>query len=177
MNKLSPTNFEKLSKEFLSLEIQRDDVLAAVVNMIVDKAQLQQNFCFMYAELCKKIVDSFSSVSTSASTSTSAAAVTNNESEAVNGESGRDFGSVFRARLLERCRADFSVKRSVKLEEIRAVCFSFYSLIYFYYFFIFYFVVFIFLFYYFIILLFYYFIILLLFYMLIRWRFLTKKKK
>ena len=60
LNKLSITNFDKLSEEFLQMlvtDITTVDQLHKSVEALVTKAQMEENFCFIYADLCRKIID------------------------------------------------------------------------------------------------------------------------
>ena len=60
LNKLSITNFDKLSEEFLQMmvtDITNVDQLHKSVEALVTKAQMEENFCFIYADLCRKIID------------------------------------------------------------------------------------------------------------------------
>ena len=88
LNKLSVTKYDKLSDEFLAL-LQEECVSAAkdgseklkrTVDALLSKAQMEESFCFMYADLCAKIitqwltdvpVEAISSSSTTTSTTTS----------------------------------------------------------------------------------------------------------
>jgi len=72
LNKLSVTNFPKLSDEFLAL-LQTDcnaseEFLKRAVDCIVTKAQMEENFCFIYADLCRKIIDSWTAMEPDTST-------------------------------------------------------------------------------------------------------------
>ncbi|CAG5126228.1 unnamed protein product, partial [Candidula unifasciata] len=53
MNRLTPTNFEKLAEEMKSLNIQTYEDLQALVNIIFDKVTIETKFVEAYAQLCK----------------------------------------------------------------------------------------------------------------------------
>ena len=61
LNKLSVEKFDKLSDEFMMTGIEREDVMDRAVDLIVSKAQMEETFSFMYAKLCKKIIDDWTS--------------------------------------------------------------------------------------------------------------------
>jgi translation initiation factor 4G len=98
LNKLSMTKFDKLSDEFMAVGLDSEDLMDKAVEMIVQKAQLEEHFCFMYADLCRKITDQWSSGSA---------------------ENEESLGKSFRVKLLEYCRAEFSRNRVAELEAIR----------------------------------------------------------
>lgn len=103
LNKLSVTKFEKLSDDFMSVGLDTPELMERAVEMIVLKAQMEEHFCFMYADLCRKITDRWG--------------------ESVPGdgkEQEEELGKAFRVRLLERCQEEFEVDRVKALEEIRA---------------------------------------------------------
>mmetsp|Transcript_18041 Transcript_18041/g.42507 ORF Transcript_18041/g.42507 Transcript_18041/m.42507 type:complete len:948 (+) Transcript_18041:91-2934(+) len=55
LNKLTVEKFEKLSEQFLALEITSADVLSGVVGLVHEKAMCEPNFSFVYADLCDKL--------------------------------------------------------------------------------------------------------------------------
>jgi len=57
LNKLTMTNFEKLSVDLADLRIEDSEDLRGIVGIIFDKALEEGHFCKMYAELCNKIKD------------------------------------------------------------------------------------------------------------------------
>ena len=71
------------------------------VEMIVVCAQMNEHFSFMYADLCRRITDNWSS------------GTVDDEEESL--------GKHFRVKLLERCKDEFSIDRVQKLEDIRAL--------------------------------------------------------
>jgi len=104
LNKLSVTKYDKLSDEFLAL-LQEECVSAAkdgseklkrTVDALLSKAQMEESFCFMYADLCSKIITQWltdipveaigdavsSSSTTTTSTTTSTTTVTEQKAAA-----------------------------------------------------------------------------------------------
>jgi hypothetical protein len=57
LNKLTLTNFEKLSEDLVQLEIVDPEELKGIVSIIFDKSLEEAHFCNMYARLCNKIKD------------------------------------------------------------------------------------------------------------------------
>lgn len=53
LNKLTPQNFDKLSKDFCDLAIDTEDKLKKMIELIFDKAVDEPAFCEQYAMLCK----------------------------------------------------------------------------------------------------------------------------
>ncbi len=99
MNKLSLTKFDKLSDEFMAVGLDSDELMDRTVEMIVSKAQLEEHFCFMYADLCRKMTDVWS------------AGTTKDEESP---------GKTFRQKLLDRCRDEFDIDRVEALQKIRS---------------------------------------------------------
>ena len=60
LNKLSVTKFEKLSDEFMSFGLESEALMQRAVEMIILNAQMEERFCSMYANLCRKITDKWS---------------------------------------------------------------------------------------------------------------------
>ena len=85
----------------MNVGIDSEELMSRAVEMIVICAQMNEHFSFMYADLCRKITDTWSKG-------------TENEEE-------ESLGKAFRIRLLQRCQEEFSVDRVKKLEDIRAV--------------------------------------------------------
>ena len=98
LNKLSVTNFDKLSDEYMSVGLDSEELMSEAVKMIVQKAQVEEHFCFMYADLCRKITDQWS-------TGTS--------------ENEESLGKSFRIKLLAFCRDEYGRNRPAELEVIR----------------------------------------------------------
>ena len=103
LNKLSVTKFDKLSDEFMSAGLDSEELMGRAVEMVVKKAQVEEHFCFMYADLCRKITDQWSSGTT---------------------ESEESLGKMFRVRLLEYCKEEFGRDRVKELDEIRQMSIS-----------------------------------------------------
>ena len=53
LNKLTPQNFDKISRQFLSVEIDTGEKLKRMIELIFDKAVDEPAFCEQYAQLCK----------------------------------------------------------------------------------------------------------------------------
>jgi hypothetical protein len=145
LNKLSPTNFDKLSQEFVGLlglgqgqgqaQVSFDpDVTKRIVELIVDKAQLEEKFCFIYAKLCKLCADlsklagpsngagvGLLAAASSESLSVGLAAADDAAAEAVAEAPAAALATDYRTVLLTNCRQIFSEKRSDKIDEILAV--------------------------------------------------------
>ena len=87
------------------------------VDIIVKKAQMQEPFAFMYANLCKKITNTWNSILIESATndsSESAAAGAAEEKES------NSYGKQFRFKLLSRCQQEFQVDRAAAIAAIRA---------------------------------------------------------
>ncbi len=57
LNKLTLTNFEKLSADIAGLDIRGPEDLKGLVGIIFDKSLEESHFCNMYAKLCEYIKD------------------------------------------------------------------------------------------------------------------------
>jgi hypothetical protein len=57
LNKLTLTNFDKLSDDLVKLDITDPEELRGIVSIIFDKSLEETHFCNMYARLCNKIKD------------------------------------------------------------------------------------------------------------------------
>jgi translation initiation factor 4G len=117
LNKLSVTKFDKLSDEFMTVGIDTPDLMTRAVEMIVLKAQMEEHFCFMYADLCRKITDKWAEKDENG-LELESETITNAEGDETKKVS---LGKVFRERLLERCRDEFSIDRVKCLEDIRSL--------------------------------------------------------
>lgn len=103
LNKLSVTKFDKLSDEFMAAGLDSEELMGRAVEMVVKKAQVEEHFCFMYADLCRKITDQWSSGTT---------------------ENEESLGKTFRVRLLDYCKEEFGRDRVKELDEIRQMSIS-----------------------------------------------------
>lgn len=134
LNKLTPTKFDKLSDEFLDLVTQQPldsmDLLNRVVELLVTKAQLEENFCFIYADLCKKIIDCWMDLMPSLESAVAVSEENNKEETAVEEEKDGDaaatpavqtMGAQFRLLLLARCQKEFETDMQKRLEAVRAI--------------------------------------------------------
>lgn len=110
LNKLSVTKFDKLSDEFMQVGLQgSDELLQRGVDIVVLKAQMEEHFCFMYADLCRKLTDLWSR-----------GPEEGGNSDAADDADGLSLGKVFRQKLLLRCQEEFNVDRVQALADIRA---------------------------------------------------------
>jgi len=55
LNKLTLEKFDRLSNEFVNLPFTSPAMLEAAVDLVLDKAQMEQHFGAMYADLCLKM--------------------------------------------------------------------------------------------------------------------------
>ena len=86
------------------------------VDIIVKKAQMQEPFAFMYANLCKKITNAWNAILIESSTvDTSESAAAGDEEKESN-----SYGKQFRFKLLSRCQQEFQVDRAAAIADIRA---------------------------------------------------------
>jgi translation initiation factor 4G len=108
LNKLSVTKFDKLSDEFMAVGLDTPELMQRAVEIIVSKAQMEEHFCFMYADLCRKITDKWTVKESAEGGSTAT-------EDAITDQLGR----AFRSRLLGRCEEEFNVDRVKELELIR----------------------------------------------------------
>jgi translation initiation factor 4G len=99
LNKLSLDKFDKLSREFMDVGIEDPAIMNRSVDLIVSKAQMEEHFSSMYAELCRKIHDEWTAKS---------------EGREV------DTGKMFRDLLLSRCEDEFATNWVAKLSVIRS---------------------------------------------------------
>ena len=141
LNKLSVTKFEKLSDDFMKVGMDSPELMKKGVEMIVLKAQMEEHFCFMYADLCRKMTDMWVSqdqMNEEAEAAASGGAESNSsplseagtplgmsrEASSTNiagssKEESSPLGKRFRACLLTRCQDEFSVDRTEALTMIR----------------------------------------------------------
>jgi hypothetical protein len=96
LNKLSPQNFDKLSIQFMQIGMESEEMMSTIVELIVTKAQLEEPFCFMYADLCKKITDQWTAP----------------------GDEDSALGKTFRNILLSRCQEEFQQDREAAVQAI-----------------------------------------------------------
>lgn len=108
LNKLSVTKFDKLSDEFMAVGLDTPELMQRAVEIIVSKAQMEEHFCFMYADLCRKITDKWTVKESAEGGSTAT-------EDAITDQ----LGKAFRSRLLGRCEEEFNVDRVKELELIR----------------------------------------------------------
>eukprot|EP01032_Pedospumella_encystans_P009355 gene9355-11016_t len=130
LNKLSVTNFEKLSDEFLALlqsDATTEDAMHRGVEALVTKAQMEENFCFIYADLCRKIIDTWATLEPDDNTFSTAAkedgedgeAPTATEGEEAKAKELRTMGKIFKDSLLQRCQNEFEFDHIAALKVIR----------------------------------------------------------
>jgi translation initiation factor 4G len=126
LNQLSVEKFDKLSDRFMSCGIDRsEELINKAAHMIIMKAQLEEHFCFMYADLCRKIVNEWDIRDAAG---TDAAAAVSSEDAAADGapparplviEGG--LGKYFRAVLLVKCEEEFHLDRVAGVAELMAL--------------------------------------------------------
>eukprot|EP00606_Chrysophyceae_sp_TOSAG23-5_P001286 GSChrysophyteH2.ASY1.ANO1.888.1 assembled CDS len=112
LNKLSVTKFEKLSDEFMKCGLHStDELIEKAVEMVVLKAQMEEHFCFMYADLCKKITELW----------TEGGGIRDPEQESPipAEEEPASLGKLFRQKLLSRCQEEFGVDRAAAVTAIK----------------------------------------------------------
>lgn len=133
LNKLSVTKFTKLSNEFMeTLGGKHCDIviLRRAVELIVSKAQVEEHFCFMYADLCRKITDEWTEAvpddymtggTSEAGEESGEKQPEKSEKEEASETPNETRGNIFRVLLLERCQAEFDIDRVTALEKIAAM--------------------------------------------------------
>lgn len=57
LNVMTIETFDKMSDKFMKVGLDTEELMKIGVDLIVSKAQLEEHFSFMYADLCKKITD------------------------------------------------------------------------------------------------------------------------
>lgn len=108
LNKLSLTNFDKLSEEFISSGVgNSEESVNRAIELIVGKAQLEEGFSNMYAQLCRKMTDRWSSEEDKKNADEDAAA-----------SASTSLGESFRNKLLERLANEFYIDRRKELQDI-----------------------------------------------------------
>lgn len=55
LNKIAPQTFEKLSERLCQIELNEEDLVKCFVELVFEKAILEQSFSAMYASLCQRI--------------------------------------------------------------------------------------------------------------------------
>lgn len=137
LNKLSLTKFDKLTDEFISIlaglkppttsstesgsedEAIDVDMLQRTVDMIVAKAQMEQHFSSMYADLCRKIIATWNDEIVTEGGASSTDDRNSPVPDAAGGER-KTKGTVFREMLLAKCQSEFEDHDRVKaLEDIK----------------------------------------------------------
>jgi hypothetical protein len=108
LNQLSETNFERLSSDFMAVGIDKHELMGRVVDMLVLKAQIDESFGGMYANLAKKL-----STTWSTNKGSDAPEAADESSEAP------DLGETFRNRLLHRAKEEFEIDRAAAVAAIR----------------------------------------------------------
>jgi hypothetical protein len=102
LNKLTLEKFESLGSQFAALKIYSLEDLTEVCRLVFEKAILEQHFCSMYADLCKKLSESYPSF--------------------VIVEDGRNVTQTFKRLLLNMCQKEFEcllpAKDALTVEEV-----------------------------------------------------------
>lgn len=97
--------------------METETIMSRVVDLIVSKAQLEEPFCFMYADLCKKITDKWNSPDDGEETEQTQEKNPDNNSTPTT----QELGKVFRARLLNRCQEEFQQDREAAIQAIQSL--------------------------------------------------------
>jgi hypothetical protein len=114
LNKLSITNFDKLLDDLIALGIDgSEELLDRTVDLILSKAQMEEHFCSMYANLCLRLSELWSSEDERG------AGV--EDAPKTDPAKPQSLGSMFRTKLLTRCQEGFEINRAQQLEEIEKV--------------------------------------------------------
>lgn len=92
------------------------EIMGRVVDLIVSKAQMEEHFCFMYADLCKKITEKWVSEEINEEQQQNETAQTENTTST---GGAPDLGKSFRVRLLERCQEEFQQDREAAMQAVR----------------------------------------------------------
>ncbi|KAJ8609476.1 hypothetical protein CTAYLR_005467 [Chrysophaeum taylorii] len=98
LNKLTLEKFDRLSEEFVNLDLNSVELVAGAIDLIVDKAQRETHFVDIYAELCVKLA-----------------------ATPLAGLGEVEKGKKFRRLLLERCQAEFERDNDALVVEIEAI--------------------------------------------------------
>jgi len=101
LNLMTVETFDKMSDRFMEVGLDSAELMKVGVNLIVCQAQMEENFSFMYADLCKKISDKWE------------ASDSQGNSEAL--------GKQFKALLLSRCQEEFEQDREAVMNAVRAL--------------------------------------------------------
>lgn len=98
LNKLTLEKFDRLSEEFVNLDLDSVDLVAGAIDLIVKKAQRETHFVDIYAELCVKLA-----------------------ATPLAGLGETEKGKKFRKLLLERCQAEFERDDEALVAEINGI--------------------------------------------------------
>ena len=123
LNKLTVDKFDKLANDFMNVGLVNSrSLLLKGVEMIVLKAQMEEHFCFMYADLCVKLMSEWKEPVSLLKDDYDQSETTDTIEENTKKEDtdpSMTQGKFFRNNLLQRCSAEFEVDREKALEEIR----------------------------------------------------------
>ena len=100
LNKLTVEKFERLSDDFLKAGFTSVALLEGAIDIIVDKAQVEQHFGAMYADLCLKM----------------ARTPIEGIDDVADGK-----GKQFKKSLLQRCQGEFEKDMTVVLAELEQI--------------------------------------------------------
>uniref|UniRef100_A0A7S2BR93 MI domain-containing protein n=1 Tax=Octactis speculum TaxID=3111310 RepID=A0A7S2BR93_9STRA len=95
LNKLTVEKFDRLSDEFMNLGFKTEELLTGIIDIIVDKAQMEQHFGAMYADLCVKL-----------------------SANPIPELGDEEKGKRFRRLLLMRCQGEFELDQAAILAEL-----------------------------------------------------------
>jgi len=110
LNKLTVETFDKLSNQLLTVGLKTPEIIAAVIQMVVKKAQAEPSFSNMYAALCLKL-------SRSALPALEEPCTPDVESSTPT--TGCKGGKKFRKMLLACCQAEFEVDQAQALLQLQ----------------------------------------------------------
>ena len=92
LNKLTPTNFPKLSEQFCDEVISSESLLVSGIKLLIAKAQQEPHFCPMYAQVCQAL-------------SSKPLPFETNDDEG--NDKRQKPGKTFKRHLLEECQQEF----------------------------------------------------------------------
>lgn len=109
LNKMTPENFEKISKQILEIAAQSKDetdgrTLRQVIQLTFEKATDEAHWAAMYAKFCKRMLENMSP-------EVKDVTITDKNGNVVSG------GALFRKYLLNRCQEDFERGWNVDMPE------------------------------------------------------------
>mmetsp|Transcript_29259 Transcript_29259/g.41878 ORF Transcript_29259/g.41878 Transcript_29259/m.41878 type:complete len:1101 (-) Transcript_29259:352-3654(-) len=101
LNKLTPTNFPKLSEQFITDVIASEPLLTDGIKLLIAKAQQEPHFCPMYAQVCLCLASKPLAFEDGTNTTTTNEALDHNKKQKL--------GKTFKRHLLEECQTEFEI--------------------------------------------------------------------